>query len=152
MISSDETGFLFRDKDAVPDPRYLKLTELVSMRCDPDLKVELEYRLLEALRQARPIDMPAEKLIRRNLAALWEIFVDTNVKSIAYFSVPAEDEALVNEVFRRLNTGGVALTQVELVLGEIKKRDPSYEEQLWKLSEEIRKRSNGIEFSSVSLW
>jgi hypothetical protein len=31
--------------------------------------------------------MPTEMLIRTNLAALWDIFVDTNVKSIAYFSV-----------------------------------------------------------------
>ena len=31
--------------------------------------------------------MPTEMLIRANLAALWDIFVDTNVKSIAYFPV-----------------------------------------------------------------
>ena len=77
-------------------------------------------------------------------------FVDTNVKSIAYFSVRSEDEAPVNEVFRRLNIGGIPLTQIELVLGEIKKHDPSYEEKLWKLSEEIAKRSY-IEFSSAEI-
>jgi hypothetical protein len=143
----DETGFLFRDKAAPADPRYLKLTELVSTRCDPACKVELEHRLLEAFGQTERIDRRTEVLIKTNLSALWDIFVDTNVKSLAYFSVRAEDEAPVNEVFRRLNIGGIALTQVELVLGEIKKRVPIYEEKLWELSEEIFKRSN-IEFTS----
>ena len=58
---SDDTGFLFRDADEPPDPRYLKLTKLVSTPCDPREKVELEYRLLETLRHTQPIDMPTEK-------------------------------------------------------------------------------------------
>ena len=72
------------------------------------------------------------------------------MKSIAYFPVKAENNTLLDEVFRRLNVGGVALTQTELVMGEIKKRDTSYEEQLWELSELIRDRS-GIEFSSTEI-
>jgi hypothetical protein len=147
---SDETGFLFRDKGAPPDPRYLKLTKLCSARCDAGVKVKMEYEVLRNLRQVQQIDESTEMLIRKNLAALWDTFVDTNVKSIAYFSVKAEDEALVNEVFRRLNIGGVALTQTELVLGEIKKRNASYEEQLWGISERIRNKSN-IEFSSAEV-
>jgi len=148
--NSEETGFLFRDKKTPPDPQYLKLTELVSTNWAPGPKVELEYRLLDALRQVQTIEMPREMLIRTNLAALWDIFVGKNDKSIAYFSVAAEDEAVVNEVFRRLNSGGIALTQVELVLGKIKALDPSYEEQLWALSERIRGKSN-IEFSSEEI-
>src|SRR5262245_17822114 len=37
----DETGFLFRDKDAPADPRYLKLTKLCGTRCDAGLKVKM---------------------------------------------------------------------------------------------------------------
>jgi len=148
--SSDDTGFLFRNNGAPPDSRYLKLTELVSTRCEPSIKVELEYRLLGILRQARSIDIGTEMLIRTNLAALWDIFVDTNQKSIAYFSVNAQDETVVNEVFRRLNTGGIALNEVELVFGKIKALDPSYEERIWGLSEKIRNRSQ-INFSSAQI-
>jgi hypothetical protein len=107
---ADETGFVFRDKGEPPHPQFLKLTELVSTPCDHRRKVELEDRLLESLKQAQPVDKPTEILIRTNLDALWDIFVDTNKKSIAYFSVEGEDETVVNEVFRRLNTGGIALT------------------------------------------
>ena len=46
QVHSDDTGFLFRDKDKPADPRYLKLTRLVATRCDPRDKVELEYGLL----------------------------------------------------------------------------------------------------------
>lgn len=147
---SEENGFLFRDRHAPPDPRYLKLTELVATRCTPALKVEMEYRLLGALRQVHPIDMPKEILIRENLSALWETFLDTNVKSIAYFSASGESETTVNEIFRRLNIGGVQLSQAELLLGKIKELDASYEERLWGLSEQIRNRS-GIAFSSEQI-
>jgi hypothetical protein len=147
---SDETGFLFRNKGALPDPKLLKMTELASMQCDASAKVRLEYRLLESLRAVQTVDMNAELLVRANLAELWEVFVDTNQKSIAYFSVKADNEAVVNEVFRRLNTGGIALNQIELLLGKIKSSDPGYEERLWDLEERIRGLTS-IKFSSAQI-
>lgn len=144
---SDETGFLFRDASAVAEPRYLRLTELASMRCNEDEKVDLEDRALDAAGD----DRNKKLQVRRNLSALWDIFVDSNVKSIAYFSVKADTPKEVNEVFRRLNTGGVALTQLELVLGKIKAVQSDYEEKLWTISENISKKSGGIEFSSSAV-
>jgi hypothetical protein len=144
---SDETGFLFRDAGLAPEARYLRMTELSSMRCNQDEKVNLEDRALEAAADEKN----AKLQIRRNLSALWDIFVETNVKSIAYFSVKADTPKEVNEVFRRLNTGGVALTQLELVLGAIKAVQSDYEEKLWSLSEKIAKQSGGIDFSSSAI-
>jgi hypothetical protein len=144
---SDETGFLFRDESAPQDLRYLRMTELISKACTPREKVALETRLLVA----ESGDAEKAMLIRTNLSALWDIFVETNIKSIAYFSVQAESPAEVNEVFRRLNTGGIALTQLELVLSKIKAVQPDYEEQLWQLSERIKSASGGIEFSSTDI-
>ena len=46
---SDDTGFIFRDKDALADVRYLKLTELVSRQCEPGEKVRLELQVLADL-------------------------------------------------------------------------------------------------------
>jgi hypothetical protein len=144
---SDDTGFLFRDADAATEVRYLKMTELVSKTYSPKEKVVLEERLLAAAKG----DAAKQMLVRVNLTALWDIFVADNVKSIAYFSVRAETPTEVNEVFRRLNTGGVALTQLELVLSKIKAVQSDYEEELWRLSEKIRKVSGGIEFSSTEI-
>ncbi len=144
---SDETGFLFRDANASAEPRYLRMTELACMRCNEDEKVDLEDRALNAAED----DRNKKLQVRRNLSALWDIFVDINVKSIAYFSVKADTPKEVNEVFRRLNTGGVALTQLELVLGKIKAVQSDYEEKLWALSEKISQKSGGIEFSSTAV-
>lgn len=142
---SDETGFLFRDKNIPPEPRFLKLTELVSTPCDMTHKTELEDRLVNALSPEKTQQI----VIKTNLSSLWEIFVTTNVKAIAYFPVTASNDALVNEVFRRLNTGGIALTQIEMVLSKVKAKYPDYEERLWALSESILAKSGGIRFSST---
>lgn len=144
---SDETGFLFRNASSAPEARYLRMTELACMRCNEEAKVDLEDRALVAAGDNKS----AKLRVRRNLSALWDIFVDSNVKSIAYFSVKADTPKEVNEVFRRLNTGGVALTQLELVLGKIKAVQSDYEESLWALSEKIAKQSGGIEFSSTAI-
>lgn len=144
---ADETGFLFRDASQPPEARYLRMTELCCLTCSDYEKVKLEERILASVGN----NADAKLLIRENISALWNVFVDTNQKSIAYFSVKAETPKEVNEVFRRLNTGGVALTQLELVLGKIKAVYSDYEERLWAVAEEIKEKSGGIEFSSVSI-
>jgi len=144
---SDETGFLFRDENSVPDSRYLRMTALASMRRNADEQIRLEDRALAAAGD----NTDAKFRIRRNLTELWQIFVDVNIKSIAYFLVKADTSKEVNEVFRRLNTGGIALTQLELVLGKIKAVQSDYEEKLWLLSEKIAKQSGGIAFSSAGI-
>ena len=144
---SDETGFLFRDECALPEPKYLRLTELVSSSGSTKDKVELIARSKAAAKG----DSAIELLIDTNLTALWDIFATENVKSIAYFSVKSPSSTQVNEVFRRLNTGGVALTQLELLLSKIKAEQSDYEEHLWDLSENIKTKSGGIEFTSSSI-
>ena len=143
---SDETGFLFRDVDAVSETRYLRMTELVSTLGTTREKVEF----LNKLKSVAKGNAHQELLIEENLTALWDVFVTENVKSIAYFSVKAATSVQVNEVFRRLNTGGVALTQLELVFSRIKAVQSDYEEKLWTLSKRIKKVS-GIEFSSSAI-
>ena len=147
LAEADDTGFLFRDANAQQESRHLRMTELSTIRCNPNERVNLEDKLLAAA----GTDKQKNKLVRANLSALWEIFVDTNVKSIAFFSVKADTPKEVNEVFRRLNTGGVALTQLELVLSKIKAVQSDYEEKLWALSDKIREESGGIAFSSASI-
>lgn len=79
-------------------------------------------------------------VVRENIENLWRIFVEDGVESIAYFAVKSDDSKEVNEVFRRLNTGGIPLTQLELVLAKIKEVSTYFEEKLWEISEVIKKR------------
>lgn len=144
---SDETGFLFRDASATPEARYLRMTELAGKKCTSKEKVALESQAITAAGSDTDLGLR----VRENLTALWDTFVASDRKSIAYFLVKADTSKEVNEVFRRLNTGGVALTQLELVLAKIKDVQSDYEEKLWNLSENITNHSGGIEFSSSAV-
>lgn len=73
-------------------------------------------------------------------------------KSIAYFPVISNSDKEVNEIFFRLNTGGITLTQIELVLGKIKARYSDYEEKLWANSSDIKRATgDGFEFTTVDV-
>jgi len=138
----EETGFAFRDVDAPESSQFLRMTRLSSLSADQEERIKLET---EAMKE---MGAEHELLIKRNIAALWDVFVETNQKSIAYFPVRADSPREVNEVFRRLNTGGVSLTQIELVLSEIKAVQATYEESLWQLSTRIKDVASGYEFLS----
>lgn len=145
-IEADDTGFLFRSKTDKPNPRYLDMTRLAGMRANEEKYIELEDEVLPSATSSK------ENLtLRKNLKSLWDVFVKTETKSIAFFSVKSDTTQEVNEVFRRLNTGGVALTQLELVLGKIKAVQSDYEERLWDVSKTISDKSGGIEFPSASI-
>lgn len=144
---SDETGFFFIDAGKELPLNCIKMTELSSIQCDPREKAKLEIKYT----RDRKLDENQELIVKTNLGALWDVFVDRNVKSIAYFSVVTDNEDEVNEVFRRLNTGGIALTQIEMVLSKIKAVYSDYEEKLWEISAAIEKRSGGFKFTSTEI-
>jgi hypothetical protein len=144
---SDETGFVFLDKGKELPPNLIKMTELSSVQCNPKEKTLLETRYTKD----KGLDENQELLIKTNLNALWDVFVDRNIKSIAYFPVITYKPEEVNEVFRRLNTGGMSLTQIELVLAKLKARYSDYEEKLWEISDEIKKATSGFTFTSAEV-
>lgn len=145
----DENGFLFKNPDEAVPKHFIRMTKLVSMQAIIDNLTEIEDDVLPDIE-----DKDIKKLIRTNLNKLWSVFVEDDYKSIAYFSVKANSPKEVNEVFTRLNTGGVALTQLELLLGKIKAKYSDYEERLWEVSDKIKKQSggsDGIKFSASSI-
>jgi hypothetical protein len=144
---SDEMGFFFLDKGKQIPTSCIKMTELSGIFCDPKEKAKLEMKYMKD----KNLNEDQELLVRTNLSALWDVFVDRNVKSIAYFSVITNNEEEVNEVFRRLNTGGITLTQIELVLAKIKAKYSDYEENLWEIAIEIERATSGFKFTSAEI-
>jgi len=144
---SDETGFFFLDKGKQIPPNCIKMTELcsISRNSKEKAKLELIYTNNKGFSQNQ------ELLVKANLGDLWDVFVDRNIRSIAYFLVISNSEKEVNEIFRRLNIGGVTLTQIELILGKIKAKYSNYEEQLWETSIDIKGASGGFEFTSSEI-
>lgn len=78
-----------------------------------------------------------EELVENNIDKLWDIFVKTDTKSLAYFPVKTTKGAVVNEVFERLNTGGMALSQADLLFSKIKADAYDFEENLQVYSKRI---------------
>lgn len=146
---TDENGFLFKNPNEKVPSHFIRMTQLASTPAEENYLTDLEDDVLSEIE-----DREIKKLVRTNLKKLWSIFVEENYKSIAYFSVKANSSKEVNEVFVRLNTGGIALTQLELLLSKIKAKHSDYEEKLWKISDEIKQKSgggNGIKFPASSI-
>ncbi len=146
-VESDETGFLFIEKGQIIPPNCIRMTELSSIQCEPKEKVKIESKYVDD----GNLNNDQKLLVKTNLSSLWDVFVDRNVKSVAYFSVISKNENEVNEVFRRLNTGGMILTQIEMVLAKLKARYSDYEEKLWEISSEIKEVTTGFVFSSAEV-
>ena len=98
MAETDETGFFFKNSNEVPPAGSISMIELMGKSTSSE-KIELRRRLTNGVNLSDD-DL---KLIEINLDSLWLVFVETGVKSIAYFLVKSDTSKIVNEVFRRLN-------------------------------------------------
>ena len=144
---SDETGFRFLARDTAVPAGWMKLNELCAQEDDPKAKERMKERLATEAGVAGETAI----LVKSNIDTLWSIFVETSKRPIAYFPVKSPSDTQVNEIFRRLNTGGIPLTQIELILSKIKARYPDFEELLEKLSEDISDGTGGFEFQSSEI-
>ena len=88
--------------------------------------------------------------IMRNLDCLWSVFVDRSVTPLAYFSIASEEESKVNEIFERLNTGGMTLSKADLLFYKIKAEYPDFEANIMQFSKELFNRSK-IGFESYDI-
>jgi uncharacterized protein with ParB-like and HNH nuclease domain len=131
-IDPNETGFLFVEKNATIQPPSIRMNELFSKLLDEKVK----YRR-EILSKCDDLSDDGKNLIEDNLDELWNVFVSENEKSLASFPISHGDESMVNEIFQRLNTGGVALSQADLLFSRIKGIHYNFEEKLQDLSRKI---------------
>lgn len=131
-VDPNETGFLFVEKNATIQPYCIRINELFCKLLDEKVK----YRR-EILSQNDDLSDNDKNLIEDNLDELWKVFVDRDKKSLAYFPISHSDESMVNEIFQRLNMGGVALSQADLLFSRIKEIHYDFEEKLQDFSRKI---------------
>lgn len=133
----DETGFFFKNTYDEPGKLELEMSALMAQA------VTNKIAFRKSIMSKVELSEEEQEIAETNLDNLWDVFVGTDKKSIAYFPVRSDTSKEVNEVFRRLNTGGIQLTQLEMVLAKIKEHCPYFEEELWDLSHEIEKATGG---------
>lgn len=141
--ADEEYGFVFVDKNT-DNPGYVKLPALFS-KLDTE-KVAYRKQIQNTIADMSEED---ENLFEIRFDKLWSVFVGTDVKSLAYFPIDNTwNEDKVNDVFQRLNTGGVPLSGADLLFSKIKESKPSFEEDLVTISKWIAEVTSGYSFSS----
>lgn len=141
--ADEDYGFEFIDKNT-DNPGYVKLPALFS-KSDGE-KVSYRKKIQGTLPS---LTEDEETLFETRFDKLWSVFVGTDVKSLAYFPIDRTwNEDKVNDVFQRLNTGGVPLSGADLLFSKIKESDPSFEENLVEISKWVSEVTNGYSFSA----
>ncbi len=130
---SDITGFLFKNKNEDIKPNLVRMNELFVKT----IKEKKSTYRNEIINRFESLTTEEKVIIEDNIDILWNVFVDTDKKSLSYFAVDTKSEGIVNEVFERLNTGGMELTLSDLLFSKIKEEYPSYEEILQDFSKKI---------------
>lgn len=144
----DETGFSFVSKNSSIEWNEIRMNELFSKLPDDDKR---SYRKEITICNSSITDKD-DALIEKSIDKLWDVFVKTETKSLAYFPVKTSNEKIVNEVFERLNTGGMALSLSDLLFSKIKAEFFDFEEELQRCSKKIYDSTGkGYIFSAYSV-
>lgn len=138
----EEYGFEFVDKNS-DKPGYIKIPVLFA-KTDAE---KVNYR--NQIKRSLEMTEEQETIFENRFDKLWTVFAGTDVKSLAYFPIDNTwNEDKVNDVFQRLNTGGVPLSGADLLFSKIKETEPSFEENLLEVSKWITEVTNGYTFSA----
>lgn len=147
LEDTGETGFSFVDKNANIPEYYLRVNELFSKQ--PDEKTHFRRTFLN---QCQGLSDEQKPKVEESIDNLWDVFVKTDTKSLAYFPIQHQDESKVNEIFQRLNTGGISLSEADLLFSRIKEKNYDFEENLQIFSRKIFDiTGNGYFFDSYSI-
>ena len=110
----------------------IKMNYLFSRPLDNKYKTSIRREY-----QTKTVDEELQIRIENNLEDLWTVFVGNNEGSLAYFAISSETEDQVNEVFERLNTGGMPLSKADLLFSRIKAVYPDFEALLMEFSKKL---------------
>lgn len=144
-------GFYFVDKGINLPWHVVRMTELFQRSGDPADKPK--FRALVYSRNEQGCSEQDKMHIEVNVDRLWPTFVSNEKQTLAYFSIQeSTPERKVNEIFERLNTGGMALSQADILLSRIKATYYDFEEQLQSASKEIKEKTGGgFAFSAYNI-
>lgn len=140
-----ETGFRFIDKDDNLKPTEIKMNQLLVINStDKTAKRKLRKEKSKGLLEEQLA------LVEDNVDILWSIFVETEIKALAYFPVKSTNEEEVNDVFERLNTGGLPLSKADLLFSKIKAKYYDFEAEMMEWSNKLKTRTK-LAFSSYDV-
>lgn len=145
---AEATGFEFVNKNSNLKPGVIAMSQLFIQAEDSKVKYRKD---LKAIIPPEVMDGNEEQF-ENIVDKLWDIFIRKDVKSLAFFPIEKNwDEDRVNDVFQRLNMGGVPLSGADLLLSRIKEKSYDYEEKLQLESKQIFSITQGYVFETSSI-
>ena len=147
-LDPDETGFSFIEKNASVPVHQIRINSFFVTKANEGE----ERRLRKAILEQGEFNDQDEEIIEVNIRRLWKVFLEKDGNSLAYFPIQDVSEDEVNDVFQRLNTGGIPLSQADLLLSMIKSKEYDFEERLQEVSKDIyNKTGKGYIFDAYSI-
>lgn len=120
-----ETGFYFVDGNTNLPGHVLPLSQLFCCSVDIQTKMALRTMCYNGTTDEE------KGTIEVNFEKLWDVFVKSDSRSsLAYYEIAETDENKVNEIFERLNTGGISLSNTDLLYSRIKALFPDFESEV----------------------
>ena len=145
---AEATGFEFVNKNSILKPGIIAMSQLFIQADDSKVKYRKNLETIIPPEIMNGNEEQFENIVDK----LWDIFIRKDVKSLAFFPIEKGwDEDRVNDVFQRLNMGGVPLSGADLLLSRIKEKSYDYEEKLQLEAKQIFAITQGyvIETSSI---
>jgi len=142
----EETGFRFVS-DTKKDLKDFEVSMPTIFKSNESSKIEFRKKYCN-----KTNDENSQVRIERNLDKLWKQFVENNPNQMSVSEIKGDDEAIVNDIFERLNTGGIQLSMADLLYSKIK-AVKGYEDFESKILDAINNITidTSIEFTSYDL-
>ena len=139
-------GFKFFKKHEESESGYIRLNEVYS--CKRKQLAEFEDKVINRLRESLgDLSKKQELIAKDNLKQLWKLLVEQDIKLLSYYPLQTDlDEKEVLDVFKRINTTGMQLTNSEILFSDIKRVQFDFEEKIWEANLKIKRETNGFSF------
>lgn len=139
-----DTGFRFVDNDAQMKQFEIRMSRVFTLTYDLKLEARKEFK-------DKTTEESMQRLIELNLDTIYDIFANQKLdtKSISTFEIQGATDDEVNEIFQRLNMGGVQLSNADLLYSRIKEIEPNFESEIIEFTQDLSRKYATIDSYDV---
>ncbi len=145
----DGYGFIFFPSNSQIEPSYLRLNSLYQEYLQEGKDGLTTFRK-NYTRSLTSLSEEEIDIAEKNIDKLWKIFNDEENRICGYFTIPHNLKSDVQEIFVRLNTGGLPPSQADLVFSLIHVEFYSFQEKVQEVVADIQ-TGTGIEIDTYDL-
>lgn len=135
-----DTGFRFLDEDESLGEFDIRVSVVFNMQND----IQKYDKRHEFQNKANTTEKD-KRLIESNLDRLFDVFANQKHYSISVFEIKQKTDNEVNEIFQRLNMGGVQLSNADLLFSRIKEVYPKFESEIIEFTKQLAPSINAYD-------